>query len=1249
MPRTLVNDAPNKERVAPLAEVDDPRSRQAWLAARRVDAAGKPLRGLLAKASVQRRRLEAERFSVLRAGIAPGAPPAPPGAPGTVNWTPIGPSVIAHGQASNNPPVSGRVNALAAGPGGLRVYAGAANGGIWGSTDAGLTWAPLDDYATSPSISTGLEADSLSVGAIAVAFGATAANDRIFCGTGEPGPSDAYMGVGVKYSANGGGAWTLEATNLAGSAIYRIVIDPDNPALVFAATAAGVFQRPTVAPFTTWNQVSTGFAQPNGRATDAVIAGSGGSKTYYVAFQGDAIYSSTTLGASWTAVAGTGALGRTVLAAGESDPSVVYALTENGNLYRKDSGTAGAFQAVTGVPVALFAGGQGWYDLALGVDPSNANTVYLVGDLTRDGDWTLSFYKGTITGAPGSYVFPFNAANDMFANPDGSLNTTNVPNDPTWIGRGVHADGHSFAFATNLGGTHDATNVWVGSDGGVFNSTMSGARGTFNARNDGLAITEVTYFGQRADTDSVLVAGAQDQGSFRYRGEEVSFEAPEGDGGGVAVDPNNGYNMIRQYVYEFLSTSSDGDTSGFWVDLESTGRFPPVGGASTLAQQNAIETERLHTSFYSQIGVSPSGVAPTLLTFGTNRVWLSADWGVTWATLPTATNPYGAGGTDTVQDALDGSNQIVATLIASATLIFAATSTKIWKFTFAGVWTKTQIDAGTFASSTLTALAVENAATGTIYATVAGGGFEHVWYYDGSWHATGLLATVDSPAHAVVVDSDHTNTVFAGTDVGVWRGVKTGLTWAWSIFSDGLPESAVLHLAIHERARLLRAGTHGRGIWEITLDALSNSDPDIYLRVNYADTGRIVGGSRYPWVENVPDPTSMGHNVYHWMSADIKVRRPNLTNPPLSPQLDYFDFAVNVGDYIDSVTHIETADLPGTTDMYFVEVHNRGTTALPGSSVQVLLLLADASGVLPTLPANYAAHITSADASAAWLGPNWHFADGLAPYRTLPGWLSARIPQVVSYSVDLSVLGLLPGHDHACAAAFITTPNDPLTATNLSLDFVTMHDKHVAHRNLHLVASAAMPSPGPGPSVHSPRTFMIDFNNVAAKEEVVQVAFHHAEALGHLSVVLPGVDVQSLVLDGFATHDPRTLGEPHASHLAQWFGRIDTVLDRPEDEDFVSSLVGRRHHEGKRRERWEQRVRGLARERIFVAQGATAPRLGGLRIPAGSRVTAAVTVQPPATAKPGDSFRFDIIQRRSDGSIAGGSSYVLAVTNPPAK
>lgn len=114
-------------------------ARTAWFLRPRSDAEGHVLHGVYAKAAAHRRRLELEQSKTAGA----------PGAPGSVNWTPLGPSVIEAGPWTE----SGRINAIAVGPGGTRIYAAAVNGGVWSSPDGGASWSPLDDYTMSPSVS----------------------------------------------------------------------------------------------------------------------------------------------------------------------------------------------------------------------------------------------------------------------------------------------------------------------------------------------------------------------------------------------------------------------------------------------------------------------------------------------------------------------------------------------------------------------------------------------------------------------------------------------------------------------------------------------------------------------------------------------------------------------------------------------------------------------------------------------------------------------------------------------------------------------------------------------------------------------------------------------------------------------------------------------------------------------------------------------------------------------------------------
>jgi hypothetical protein len=1212
---------------------DELREREEWFLTSRRGKDGELQRGVFGKAIVRRREIE-QKIRLQQLGHEDFGPPVPPGGMGSVSWTPIGPSVVAQGSGGNTG-VSGRVTAIAVGPGGSRVYVGAANGGVWFSSDSGASWTPLDDYVTSPSYFAGsTDADSLATGALAVRFGASAATDDIYVGTGEPYSGGAmYFGVGIRHSTSGGapGTWVLEATNLAGRGVYAIVIDPDNPSIVLAATTAGIFRRPASAPFTTWTQVtSSAFTAPSGRASSLVVAGTGASKRYYAAlydpstFPGGGVYQSTDA-TTWTSVTGLTGTGRIALTVAESNPATMYVFREDATLLRLAGGT---LRNVSAPPASVFFYfNQGWYDLAILVDPTDPSTIFLGGE-------SPALFKGTITGGPGSYAFPFNPANNG-----------NPWNDATCVAQGVHDDLHTIAFALNSAGTaHDGTNVWVGSDGGVFQSTMSGNANTFRPRNTGLAITQTQYLAQRWDTDAELFVGSQDNGTIRLLSEEASLEVIGGDGGGTAFDQTNPWQVMREYINASLQRRVAGSTS--WSSVQ----FPPIT-ANTPAQTSAASAEAGNTAFYSPVVSSPAGVTPTLVAFGTYRLWLSEDWGSSWVTLPTGTNPYVPGTPNANQDAINGTNPVTAIAFASGTRIFAATLGTIWRYDKAGTtWSRTVLPiTGLPSYRFITDLAVADAAAGTLYATLAWGA--HVCYFDGTtWQVAMPTSVVDVPAHAVVVDPDNPQIVYVGTDVGVWKGTKTGATtWSWLLFSQGLPESAVVDLAIHERARLLRAATHGRGVWEIQLDAASGIDPDLYLRVNYADTGRTPGGSRFPWVEGAADPLREGARVYHWMSSDIKVRRPSLPGAPaLNTPPDYLDYAVNIGDYVDSTSNIETADQTGPNRI-FVEVHNRGLKAVSATDVRILLLVADASIVLPQLPSGFASHITAGDTNAAWLaGTPWHFADNASPYRSPPRDLDVRTPQVVEFNVDFSSLSLPLGHDHVCAAAFVTAPSDALVAVNTNLDQLTMQDKHVAHRNLHLVAAGARPIAEGGGYAQEPQTFLVEVHNVGERAEV-ELVFDRRDFPGELTLMLPRnvLDQAAKSLSRFELHERHGLFEHVHERLGEWLERVGEAIENVGEALEREPLeLEDELEDGQPIQRTMRKLASLDHSRVLVSPGGAEPAtINGLELEAMSSFTGAVTLQAPADAEPGDRFRLDVIQRRGE-EIVGGSTYVIAVYEP---
>ncbi|HEV2615443.1 MAG TPA: hypothetical protein VGU63_02410, partial [Candidatus Acidoferrales bacterium] len=147
----------------------------------------------------------------------------------TSTWTSIGPQPTASSFFGN---VSGRVNALAVDPcdaTGNTIYAGAAQGGVWKTTNGGANWTAITD--NQPSISSGsIAVDPNPADCSAGHTGA------IYYGTGEENFAfDSFYGAGVLISHDGGSTWTKDNTFVTLSGGTPSVINPQSP------SAAGPF------------------------------------------------------------------------------------------------------------------------------------------------------------------------------------------------------------------------------------------------------------------------------------------------------------------------------------------------------------------------------------------------------------------------------------------------------------------------------------------------------------------------------------------------------------------------------------------------------------------------------------------------------------------------------------------------------------------------------------------------------------------------------------------------------------------------------------------------------------------------------------------------------------------------------------------------------------------------------------------------------------------------------------------------
>jgi photosystem II stability/assembly factor-like uncharacterized protein len=225
------------------------------------------------------------------------------------------------------------------------IYLGAAAGGLWKSTDGGMTWTSLFDREPNPSI-----------GAVAVA---PSNPSVVWVGTGEANNrQSASWGDGVYKSTDGGQTWShmgLEDTQ----AIGRVVIDPVNPDVVFVAAIGhlwgpnkqrGLFK--TTDGGKTWNKVL--FINDDTGVTDVAIDPQSPTTLYAAAYErrrtawgfngggpGSAVYKTTDGGATWVKLTKDlpeGDTGRIAVAVYRKNPNIVYALIQNakGGVFRSE-------------------------------------------------------------------------------------------------------------------------------------------------------------------------------------------------------------------------------------------------------------------------------------------------------------------------------------------------------------------------------------------------------------------------------------------------------------------------------------------------------------------------------------------------------------------------------------------------------------------------------------------------------------------------------------------------------------------------------------------------------------------------------------------------------------------------------------------------------------------------------------------------------------------------------------------------
>ncbi|MBB4211302.1 photosystem II stability/assembly factor-like uncharacterized protein [Rhodothalassium salexigens DSM 2132] len=699
------------------------------------------------------------------------------------------------------------------------IYAGAATGGVWRSTNGGLTWEPIFD-----------DQPVHSIGAVAVH---PANSDVIWVGTGEGNLRNSVSyGNGVYKSIDGGETWThvgLENSEH----INRIAVHPTDPDIAYVAAQGtlwsdneqrGVFK--TTDGGETWTKVL--YVDQETGATDIKMDPSNPNKLFAAMWQfdrkpyeftsggpGSGLYVSHDAGETWTRLTPEdgipeGDLGKAVFAIAPSDPDRVYALVEaeKSALIRSDNGGRDwqTVNADTNVAVRPF------YYTELAVDPENPDRVYNVESRVQvsiDGGRHFSYIEPIDCCAPGG---------------------------------DIHIDTHTMWI-----NPADPRHMIVGNDGGLAISRDQGATWRFV---ENLPLAQFYHVAVDDAQPYNIYGGLQDNGSWRgpsevwqaggirnHHWQEVGF----GDGFDTRPFPDNpraGYTM-----------SQGGNLVRWNLDTGEQRLIkpnPPMG-------EDGVPVD---LRFNWDAGFAQHPTDPDTIFYGSQFVHKSTDRGETWTVISddlTSNDPdkqtfKTSGGL--TKDVTAAENHTTITVIAPSPV----DPDVIWVGTDDGRLHVTRDGGGSWTSLESKVRRVVDGAwvafidpsphdADTAFVVFddhrRGDMDPYVFKADGfGGRFTRIVGSENAAGHALAIRQDRhdPDLMFLGTEMGLYLSLDGGRDWhKWTA---GVPTASVMDMAFQAREDDLVIATHGRAVYVIDdIGALRNLDTaDFDTRFKLLDT-----------------------------------------------------------------------------------------------------------------------------------------------------------------------------------------------------------------------------------------------------------------------------------------------------------------------------------------------------------------------------------------------------------------------------
>jgi photosystem II stability/assembly factor-like uncharacterized protein len=691
-----------------------------------------------------------------------------------LSWRSIGPAIMG-GRISDVEGVPGDPNT---------VYVATASGGIFKTTDGGMSWTPIFDRQ-----------NTISVGDIALEPGNP---DVIWVGTGESNARNSVsFGDGVYRSTDGGRSWQhlgLKNSNT----ISKIIVHPKNPDIVYVAAVGriwgpnderGVFM--TTDGGRSWQK--TLFIDNEHGASDLEIdpqnpnilyAGMWRFErrpwTFTSGSEKGGVFRSTDGGRTWKKLENglPKLIGRIGLAVAPSSPNVVYAILEarEGTLYRSDDKGENFRQVNKNQELV----GRGFYYTTVRVDPTNENKVYAVATL---------LHKSLDGGRTFTRISP----------------QTHIDFHALWI---------------------DPLNpkrMWQGQDGGVAVSTDEGK--SWEYVNNFPAGQFYQIFLDNAAPFYNISGGLQDNGTWVGPSRTREPAGILNDDWRMISFGDGFYAVAHPDDPDLFLTESQG---GYVVRTNMKNReqqrvvpFFGVGGAA--------ENDRVRFNWNAPLVLSPHDKNTVYL--GGNIVFKSTDFGKTWTPI---SDDLTVGDKERLKDAggpvftENTSAEYFATIISLAEsparrdLIWAGSDDGNLQVTTDGgrSWTNVSRNVpGMPQDASVSHVEPSRFDAGTAYVAYDRHKFDDYRPYifkttDGGRTFSNITGNLPETAYVHVVREDpkNRNLLYAGTEIGIYASWDNGKTW-FELNLKNFPRVAVHDILIHPRDNDIVAATHGRSIW----------------------------------------------------------------------------------------------------------------------------------------------------------------------------------------------------------------------------------------------------------------------------------------------------------------------------------------------------------------------------------------------------------------------------------------------------